>query len=161
VYGALVGLMTLMKGLPLAYNRDMQEDKEQFFDADRTVSDSLAIMAEMMQVMGFRPEKMLKALKLGFLNATELADYLAAKGVPFREAHHVAGSAVAMAEKKGCGLEDLSLDELRSLSDKIEADVAEVLKYETAMKRRNTPGGTAPERVHEQRSALKYWLAGL
>ncbi|WP_243363729.1 argininosuccinate lyase [Fundidesulfovibrio terrae] len=161
VYGALMGLMTLMKGLPLAYNRDMQEDKEQFFDADRTVSDSLSIMAEMMQVMGFRPERMLQALKLGFLNATELADYLAAKGVPFREAHHVSGSAVAMAEKKGCGLEDLTLEELRTLSDKIEADVAEVLKYETAMKRRNTPGGTAPERVQEQRSALKYWLAGL
>jgi argininosuccinate lyase len=158
VYGALLGLMTLMKGLPLAYNRDMQEDKEQFFDADRTVSDSLAIMAEMMLVMGFRPEKMRKALKLGFLNATELADYLAAKGVPFRDAHHVAGSAVAMAEKKGCGLEDLSLAELQSLSNKIEADVAEVLKYETAMKRRNTPGGTAPDRVDEQRAELTKWL---
>ena len=101
VYGALFNLMTLMKGLPLAYNRDMQEDKEPFFDADRTVSDSLAIMAEMMKVMGFRPERMAQALKLGFLNATELADYLAAKGVPFREAHHVAGSAVAPGRAQG------------------------------------------------------------
>jgi len=161
VYGALFTLMTIMKGLPLAYNRDMQEDKEPFFDADRTVSDSLAIMAEMMQAMGFRPEKMRQALKLGFLNATELADYLAARGVPFREAHHVAGSAVALAEKSGRGLEDLSLEELRGLCDKIGPDVAEVLKYETAMKRRNTPGGTAPERVEEQREALTRWLLDL
>jgi len=161
VYGSLFTLMTIMKGLPLAYNRDMQEDKEPFFDADRTVSDSLAIMAEMMKVMGFRPERMRQALKLGFLNATELADYLAAKGVPFREAHHVAGSAVALAEKTGRGLEELTLGELQGLSGKIGEDVAEVLKYETAMNRRNTPGGTSPERVEEQRSALKYWLAGL
>jgi len=161
VYGALFTLMTIMKGLPLAYNRDMQEDKEPFFDADRTVSDSLAIMAEMMKVMGFRPERMRQALKMGFLNATELADYLAAKGVPFREAHHVSGSAVALAEKTGRGLEDLTLGELQGLSAKIGEDVAGVLKYETAMNRRNTPGGTSPDRVEEQRSALKYWLAGL
>ncbi|GFK95112.1 Argininosuccinate lyase [Fundidesulfovibrio magnetotacticus] len=161
VYGALFTLMTIMKGLPLAYNRDMQEDKEPFFDADRTVSDSLAIMAEMMQAMGFRPEKMRQALKLGFLNATELADYLAARGVPFREAHHVAGSAVALAEKSGRGLEDLSLEELRGLCDKIGPDVAEVLQYETAVKRRDTPGGTAPERVEEQIAALEKWLLEL
>ena len=159
VYGSLFTLMTIMKGLPLAYNRDMQEDKEPFFDADRTVSDSLAIMAEMMRAMEFRPERMREALKLGFLNATELADYLAAKGVPFREAHHVAGSAVALAEKGGRGLEELTLAELRSLSEKIDEDVARVLAYETAMKRRNTPGGTAPERVWEQIVALKDWLA--
>jgi argininosuccinate lyase len=159
VYGSLFTLMTIMKGLPLAYNRDMQEDKEPFFDADRTVSDSLAIMAEMMRAMEFRPQRMREALKLGFLNATELADYLAAKGVPFREAHHVAGSAVALAEKGGRGLEELTLAELRSLSEKIDEDVARVLAYETAMKRRNTPGGTAPERVWEQIVALKDWLA--
>jgi argininosuccinate lyase len=161
VYGSLITLMTIMKGLPLAYNRDMQEDKEPFFDADRTVSDSLAIMAEMMRAMEFRPDRMREALKLGFLNATELADYLAAKGVPFREAHHVAGSAVALAERGGRGLEDLTLAELRSLSDKINEDVAHVLAYETAMNRRNTPGGTAPERVWEQVVALKDWLAHL
>ncbi|MFP5220790.1 MAG: argininosuccinate lyase [Acidobacteriota bacterium] len=161
VYGALFALMTIMKGLPLAYNRDMQEDKEPFFDADRTVSDSLAIMAEMMKVMGFRPERMRQALKLGFLNATELADYLAAKGVPFREAHHVAGSAVALAEKSGRGLEDLSLAELQGLCAQIGPDVAEVLTYEAAMRRRNTSGGTSPERVKEQIGALEGWLAGL
>ncbi len=158
VYGALFTLMTIMKGLPLAYNRDMQEDKEPFFDADQTVSDSLAIMAEMMKVMGFRPDRMHKALKLGFLNATELADYLAAKGVPFREAHHVAGSAVALAEQKGVGLEDLSLEELKTLSTEINEDVFAILGYEAAMARRNTPGGTAPQRVREQIAALASWL---
>ena len=161
VYGALFTLMTIMKGLPLAYNRDMQEDKEPFFDADRTVSDSLAIMAEMMKVMGFRPERMRQALKLGFLNATELADYLAAKGVPFREAHHVAGSAVALAEKSGRGLEDLTLAELQGLCAQIGPDVAEILTYEAAMRRRNTSGGTSPERVKEQIETLGSWLAGL
>jgi len=161
VYGSLLTLMTLMKGLPLAYNRDMQEDKEPFFDADRTVGDSLAIMAEMMRAMEFRPSRMRAALKLGFLNATELADYLAAKGVPFRDAHHVAGSAVALAEKSGRGLEDLSLAELRALSDKIGDDVAQVLAYETAVTRRNTPGGTAPDRVWEQIESLKAWMAHL
>ncbi|WP_243367207.1 argininosuccinate lyase [Fundidesulfovibrio soli] len=159
VYGALFNLMTLMKGLPLAYNRDMQEDKEPFFDADRTVSDSLAIMAEMMKVMGFRPERMRQALKLGFLNATELADYLAAKGVPFREAHHVAGSAVALAERKGCGLEDLTLADLQGLSAAIGPDVAEILTYEAAMNRRNTHGGTSPARVEDQIAAMRAWLA--
>lgn len=161
VYGALFTLMTIMKGLPLAYNRDMQEDKEPFFDADRTVSDSLAIMAEMMKVMGFRPERMRQALKLGFLNATELADYLAAKGVPFREAHHVAGSAVALAEKSGRGLEDLTLAELQGLCAQIGPDVADILTYEAAMRRRNTSGGTSPERVKEQIETLEGWLAGL
>ncbi|WP_243310331.1 argininosuccinate lyase [Fundidesulfovibrio agrisoli] len=159
VYGSLFNLLTLMKGLPLAYNRDMQEDKEPFFDADRTVSDSLAIMAEMMKVMGFRPERMRQALKLGFLNATELADYLAAKGVPFREAHHVAGSAVALAERKGCGLEDLTLAELQALSASIGPDVAEILTYEAAMNRRNTHGGTSPARVEDQIAAMRAWLA--
>ena len=161
VYGSLFTLMTIMKGLPLAYNRDMQEDKEPFFDADQTVSDSLAIMAEMMRVMGFRPEKMRQALKMGFLNATELADYLAAKGLPFRQAHHVAGSAVALAEKQGCGLEDLSLAQLQELSGHIGPDVAGVLSYETAMRRRNTPGGTSPGRVAEQVEALEGWLAAM
>ncbi len=161
VYGSLFTLMTIMKGLPLAYNRDMQEDKEPFFDADRTVSDSLAIMAEMMRAMGFRPERMRQALKLGFLNATELADYLAAKGVPFREAHHISGSAVALAEKLGCGLEDLSLEQLQGLSPRIGADVGSVLAYEAAMNRRATSGGTAPDRVRDQIAALRGWLGGL
>ncbi|MDO9631941.1 MAG: argininosuccinate lyase [Humidesulfovibrio sp.] len=160
VYGALTSLLTLMKGLPLTYNRDMQEDKEPFFDADRTVSSSLAIMADMLAVLEFVPEAMRRALARGFLNATELADYLAAKGLPFREAHHATGAAVALAEKKGVALEALSLDELRSFSPLVEQDVYAVLEFEAAVGRRNLPGGTGPESVAGQISVLRAWLAG-
>lgn len=160
VYGALTSLLTLMKGLPLTYNRDMQEDKEPFFDADRTVSSSLAIMADMLAVLEFVPEAMRRALARGFLNATELADYLAAKGLPFREAHHATGAAVALAEKKGVALEALSLDELRSFSPLVEQDVYAVLEFEAAVGRRNLPGGTGPESVAGQIAVLRAWLAG-
>lgn len=161
VYGALTALLTLMKGLPLAYNRDMQEDKEPFLDADRTVSESLALMAGLMREIGFVPEAMRAALKRGFLNATELADYLAAKGLPFREAHHAAGAAVAKAEAKGCGLEDLSLDDLKTFSPLIEADVFEALRFETAVARRNAPGGTGPDSVARQIADLTAWVKAL
>jgi argininosuccinate lyase len=160
VYGALTSLLTLMKGLPLTYNRDMQEDKEPFFDADRTVSASVSIMADMLAVLEFVPEAMRRALTRGFLNATELADYLAAKGLPFREAHHATGAAVALAEKKGVCLEELSLDELRSFSPLVEQDVFAVLGYEAAVSRRNLAGGTGPESVAGQIAELRAWLAG-
>ncbi len=161
VYGALTALLTLMKGLPLAYNRDMQEDKEPFLDADRTVSESLALMAGLLREIGFAPEAMSRALSRGFLNATELADYLAARGLPFREAHHAAGAAVALAEQKGCGLEDLSLAELKNFSPLVEADVFEALRYETAVARRNAPGGTGPVSVARQMEELAAWLTAV
>jgi len=161
VIGDLVDLLTIIKGLPLTYNRDMQEDKEPFLDADRTVSESLALMAGLLREIGFVPEAMRAALKRGFLNATELADYLAAKGLPFREAHHAAGAAVAKAEAKGCGLEDLSLAELKGFSPLIEADVFEALRFETAVARRNAPGGTGPDSVARQIEDLRIWLAAL
>ncbi|MBU1041383.1 MAG: argininosuccinate lyase [Proteobacteria bacterium] len=161
VYGALTSLLTLMKGLPLTYNRDMQEDKEPFFDADRTVSSSVAIMADMLGVLEFVPEAMRRALAKGFLNATELADYLAAKGLPFREAHHATGAAVALAEKKGVGLEDLNLEELRAFSPLVEQDVFAVLEFEAAVARRNLAGGTGPESCAGQIVALRAWLAGI
>ncbi|WP_319779695.1 argininosuccinate lyase [Maridesulfovibrio sp.] len=158
VYGDLFSLMTTCKGLPLAYNRDMQEDKEPFFDCDKTVHASVVIMADMMDAMGFNPDNMEAALKKGFLNATELADYLVGKGIPFREAHHITGSAVAGAEALSRGLEDMSLEELKEFSDKIEEDVYEVLSYEAAVKRRVSPGSTGPESVDAQISELKAWL---
>ncbi|WP_415717374.1 argininosuccinate lyase [Maridesulfovibrio sp.] len=160
VFGDLISLLTTCKGLPLAYNRDMQEDKEPFFDCDKTVHASVVIMADMMQVMGFNAENMKAALKKGFLNATELADYLVGKGIPFREAHHITGSAVAKAEAESRGLEDMSLEELKSFSDKIEKDVFDVLSYEAAVKRRVSPGSTGPESVEAQISELKGWLEG-
>ncbi|MBI9111309.1 argininosuccinate lyase [Maridesulfovibrio ferrireducens] len=158
VFGDLMSLLTTVKGLPLAYNRDMQEDKEPFFDAHKTVYASVSIMGDMMEAMGFNAENMEKALKKGFLNATELADYLVGKGIPFREAHHITGAAVAYAEKAAKGLEDMTLVELKSFSDKIEEDVFEVLSYEAAVRRRVSPGGTGPESVKSQISELKSWL---
>ncbi|WP_319584492.1 argininosuccinate lyase [uncultured Pseudodesulfovibrio sp.] len=161
VVGSLMGLLVLIKGLPMTYNRDMQEDKEPFFDADHTVTASLGIMADMLRLMEFVPEKMAATVKRGFLNATELADYLAAKGVPFREAHHITGAAVAYAEGKGVGLEDLELDELKRFSGEIGEDVYSVLDYSAAIRRRITPGGTGPDSVAAQIKALREWLGSL
>ncbi|OEU65259.1 MAG: argininosuccinate lyase [Desulfovibrio sp. S3730MH75] len=158
VFGDLISMLTTVKGLPLAYNRDMQEDKEPFFDADKTVYASVSIMADMMEAMGFNAENMENALKKGFLNATELADYLVGKGIPFREAHHITGSAVAHAETAGKGLEDMMIGELKSFSDKIDEDVFEILSYEAAVRRRVSPGGTGPESVKSQIAELRDWL---
>ena len=157
-YGNLINLMTIMKGIPLTYNRDLQEDKISFIDTDKTVRHSLSLMADMLEGITFRPERMRKALASGFLNATELADYLVTKGMPFREAHHVSGRSVALAEEKGCGLEDLSLEELRNLSELIEEDVFVALDYDTAVARRNVPGGTGPQSVARQLENIKRWL---
>ena len=159
VYGALTGLLTVMKGLPLANNRDMQEDKEGFLDADRTVESSLRLMAGMLEELAFRTDRMREACKAGFLNATELADYLVGKGLPFREAHHVTGQAVAAAEREGKGLEDLTLPELQSLEPRIGSDVYAVLDYAAAVRRRETPGGTGPRSVARQLEQLELWLA--
>ncbi len=159
VYGDLMALLTLMKGLPMAYNRDMQEDKEPFLDVHDTVAPSVEIMGGMLTELRFNRDRMAQALKAGFLNATELADYLAAKGIPFRQAHHITGAAVAFAEERGVGLEDLSLDDLRQFSPDIAADVFAVLDYENAVARRKVPGGTGPESVRVQCRALRDWLA--
>ncbi|NDV19356.1 argininosuccinate lyase [Pseudodesulfovibrio sp. JC047] len=157
VVGSLMGLLVLIKGLPMTYNRDMQEDKEPFFDADKTVSASLAIMADMFKQIEFVPENMAATVKRGFLNATELADYLAAKGIPFREAHHITGAVVAHAEQEGCGIEDLALSDLHHFSKDIGEDVFGVLDYATAIERRTSPGGTGPASVAVQIKALKAW----
>jgi len=161
VYGSLMGMLTTMKALPLAYNRDMQEDKEGFLDADRTVETSLRLMAGMMEEISFRTERMREACKAGFLNATELADYLVGKGLPFREAHHVTGQCVAAAEKQGKGLEDLTLPEMQALEPRIDEDVYAVLDYTAAVQRRETFGGTGPQSVAAQVAQLRTWLAGM
>ncbi|PIE68924.1 MAG: argininosuccinate lyase [Deltaproteobacteria bacterium] len=158
VYGDLMALLTTMKGLPLAYNRDMQEDKEPFFDADTTVSLSVVIMGQMMEALTFNEKAMHTALRKGFLNATELADYLVGKGIPFRQAHHITGNAVAYAENKGLCLEDCSLEALQTLSPLIDKDVFEVLAYDAAVQRREAPGGTGPLSVAAQIRALDSWL---
>ncbi|OBQ52151.1 argininosuccinate lyase [Halodesulfovibrio spirochaetisodalis] len=158
-YGALMNLLTTVKGLPMTYNRDMQEDKEPFIDTDKTVSASLAIMAGMLSELRFNTARMEEVLKQGFLNATELADYLVGKDVPFREAHHITGAAVALAEDKNKGLEDLTIDEFTSVSDLITDDVYEVLSYKNAVARRKTQGGTGPDAVRAQIAELNDWLS--
>jgi argininosuccinate lyase len=160
VFGSLMGLLTVLKGLPLTYNRDLQEDKEGFFDTDETIAASLSLMSAMMADMGFDARAMRAAVKRGFLNATELADYLVGKGMPFRKAHHVTGRAVAHAESSDKGLEDLSLDEFKEFSPLIEADVYEVLDYDACVAGRSARGGTGPDSVTRQVEAVREWLQG-
>ncbi len=152
VLGHLVSLLTVLKGLPLAYNKDLQEDKEPVFDAADTVLDCLRVLAPLLGGLTVNKDRLRQAVAGGFLNATELADYLAAKGLPFRQAHEVAGKAVRLAEERGCALEGLSLAEYQSLSPLLEKDVFDALQPERAVSRRTSPGGTAPENV---RAALQ------
>ncbi|MGE4293189.1 MAG: argininosuccinate lyase [Desulfovibrio sp.] len=159
VYGALMGLLTLLKGLPMTYNRDLQEDKEPFFDADATVRASLAIMADMLAEIVFVPEAMERALEAGFLNATELADYLVGRGMPFRQAHHASGACVALAESLSCGLADLSVAQMTGAGATVGDDVYEVLSYRASVERRVSPGGTGPDSVRRQLENLRRWIS--
>lgn len=149
VYGALVTLLTVLKALPLTYNRDLQEDKEPLFDAVDTLKASLQLMALLLKGIEIRGERLQGAAEEDFTLATDLADYLAHKGVPFRQAHRTAGEVVRYAEEKGKGLGELSLEELKRFCPEAEEDVFEWLKVERSLERRNLPGGTAPERVKE------------
>ncbi|WP_084503037.1 argininosuccinate lyase [Desulfatirhabdium butyrativorans] len=143
VFGAMIAVFTLMKSLPLAYNRDMQEDKPQLFDACDTLKACLSIMARMLPAIRFRKERMREAATRGFLNATDFADYLTAKGMAFREAHGCAGKAVAYALSQNRELDELSLEELKSISSLIGEDIYEVLKPERMIERRLSVGGTS------------------
>ena len=145
--GHLVALLTLMKGQPLAYNKDNQEDKEPLFDAVDTLVDSLAIYAEMVPGIQVKPERMRQAAIEGFATATDLADYLVKKGLPFREAHEAVARAVRAAEQRGCDLADLALAELQAFSPLVSEDVYEVLTLEGSLAQRNHIGGTAPTAV--------------
>ncbi len=150
VYGNLMGLLTVMKGLPLAYNKDMQEDKEGVFDSVETAVASLVILSEMLGTMKIEKSNMLRACETGHLTATDLADYLVKKGVPFRETHHISGRAVALAEKRGVDLSKLTLDELKSIDERIEADALEAIKHINSMNARNSYGATAKAQVEMQ-----------
>ena len=155
VVGSLMSLITLMKGLPLTYNRDLQEDKEPVFDAVDTVSASMAIMAEMLGNLQFNTERMEDATRTGFMTATDLADYLVLHNVPFREAHGIVGRAVATCIEKGCELTDLSLAEIREFSEVIDKDIFEVLSVEGSVDSRISTGGTATQRVEEAVAAAE------
>ncbi len=147
VNGHLVALLTLMKGQPLAYNKDTQEDKEGLFDTADTVLDTLTIFADMMQGITVNADAMRAAASQGFATATDLADYLVKKGLPFRDAHEVVAHAVLTCERRGCDLSDLSLQELQAFHNSIADDIHEVLTLEGSVSARNHVGGTAPERV--------------
>ena len=149
VVGSLMTLITLVKGLPLTYNRDLQEDKEPVFDAVDTVSASLSIMAELLATLEFTPGTMEQATRTGFITATALADYLVMKDVPFREAHGIVGRAVAFCLDKGSELYQLTLAELQQFSPVIEQDVFEVLSVEGSVNSRVSTGGTGLRRVEE------------
>ncbi|TOL29261.1 argininosuccinate lyase [Vibrio parahaemolyticus] len=147
VYGALAGMMMTVKALPLAYNKDMQEDKEGLFDALDTWNDCMEMAALCFDGIKVNGERTLEAAKQGYANATELADYLVAKGIPFREAHHIVGVAVVGAIAKGCALEELSLQELQEFSDVIDNDVYDILTVESCLEKRSALGGVSPKQV--------------
>ncbi len=147
VYGSLAGMMMTVKALPLAYNKDMQEDKEGLFDALDTWFDCIEMAALCFDGIKVNGERTLEAAQQGYANATELADYLVAKGIPFREAHHIVGVAVVGAIEKGCALEELSLAELKAFSPVIEEDVYAILTIESCLAKRSALGGVAPEQV--------------
>ncbi|MCF8199727.1 MAG: argininosuccinate lyase [Sulfuritalea sp.] len=147
VFGHLVGLLTLMKGQPLAYNKDNQEDKEPLFDTADTLIDTLRIFADLVPGIRVKPEAMAAALRQGYATATDLADYLVKKGLPFRDAHEAVARAVRSCEERGCELSELSLDELRSFSPLVGDDVFEVLTVAGSLAARDHIGGTSPAQV--------------
>ncbi|HYE48334.1 MAG TPA: argininosuccinate lyase [Azospirillaceae bacterium] len=156
VIGALNGLLTVMKGLPLAYSKDMQEDKEPVFEADDTLALCLAATTGMIRDMEADPAAMRRAVEAGFPTATDLADWLVRKaGLPFREAHHVTGRVVKLAEERGCGLSDLPIEAMRGIDPRITAEVYAVLSVEASVESRTSLGGTAPARVREAAAAAK------
>lgn len=158
VYGNLIGLLTVMKGLPLAYNKDMQEDKEGVFDSIETATTSLIILRAVLETMSINVDAMRKACGVGHLTATDLADYLVKKGVPFRETHHISGQAVALAEKEGKDVSELSLAQLRTIDERIDENALEVLKHENSMNARNSFGGTSTTSTVEQIAQMEEFL---
>ncbi len=147
VYGDLFALLTVMKGLPLAYNKDMQEDKESVFDAMDTIHKSLLVVEPMLKMMQVNREVMAAGAKGGFTNATDLADYLAKKGVPFREAHELVGRLVLHCSKQHIGLEDLNLEEYQGFSPVFQPDLFQAIGIEHCVRARRLTGGPAPETV--------------
>ena len=151
IMGAFTSLTVTMKGLPLAYSKDMQDDKAPVFEAHDLLMLSLAALAGMVETSTFNPERMRAAAAAGFSTATDLADWLVREaGVPFREAHHITGRAVKEAEEQGCDLADLPLSTLRAIDTRIDERVFDVLTVEASVRSRTSYGGTAPERVREQ-----------
>jgi argininosuccinate lyase len=156
IVGLLTGLMVTMKGLPLAYSKDMQDDKQPVFEARDLLILSLEALAGMIETVEFVPERMRAAAAQGFSTATDLADWLVRDAdVPFREAHHITGKAVKAAEERGCDLADLPLDVLQAIDPRVDERVFDVLTVDASVRSRTSYGGTSPERVREQVAAAK------
>ena len=159
VYGDLMALLTVMKGLPLAYNKDMQEDKEAFFDAYDTLDKCLSTFTEMLRTATFRADVMRLSAGLGFTNATDLADYLVVKGLPFRDAHHVSGTLVGKCVAENRELDDLTLAELQAVSPIFDKDVYEAISLDACVQRRSLRGGPAASAVEDSIRRGESWLS--
>ncbi|MBA2606884.1 MAG: argininosuccinate lyase [Acidobacteriota bacterium] len=158
VFGHLTTLLTLLKGLPMAYNKDLQEDKEAVFDTSDTTRDCLKITATVLLNLRVREDKTQAAAAKGYLNATELADYLSKKDIPFRNAHELAGKIVLRAIELEIELDDLELSEMQKYCPKIQVDIFDVLSLQQTLKTKNVIGGTAPERVEEAMQKARFYL---
>ncbi len=161
VIGHLVAAMTMLKGLPLAYNRDLQEDKEGTFDATDQLSSMLEITARVLATAAFRPGRMRELAGVGYANATDLADYLVRKGVPFLRAHEAAGKLVRACLQRGIPLQDLEIEEYKAVEPLVEEDIYGHLTLEACVEARDLPGGTAPGRVDEALREARAWLDGV
>ena len=159
VVGDLVALLVTMKALPLAYNKDLQEDKEGAIDAAKTLEDCLVCAAGMIETMAVKPESMRTQAKKGYLAATDVADYLAKKGMPFRRAHEVVWHLVLLCEQRGCDLDDLALADFQAESDLFEADITSALDLDAIVAARTPEGGTGHAAVAEQLTLAKQVLA--
>ena len=159
VYGSLITLLTVMKGLPLAYNKDMQEDKEPVFDTIDTVEMCLPVFTAMLDTLTVRPRNMARAASGGFINATDCADYLVKKGMPFREAYMIVGRLVNMCIKAGESLDTLPLKDFRSISNLFDEDVYEALQLKTCVNGRKVYGGPAKESVEQQIASIESFLS--
>lgn len=159
VYGDLTALLTVMKSLPLAYNKDMQEDKEAIFDAVDTTEGCLIIFTQMLDSLTFNKERMLSGAGLGFTNATDAADYLVKKGLPFREAHEIIGHMVLLCLEKGCSIDQLSMQELKNINSIFEEDFYEAVSLKTCVEQRLTPGGPSKNAVLKQIARAETFLS--
>ena len=159
VYGDLMGLLTTLKGLPLAYNKDMQEDKESIFDACDTVQMCLKVFTGMVATMTAREENMKRAAQKGFINATDLADYLVKKGMPFRSAYKISGQLVALCIRENTVLEELSLDTYRQFSELFDEDLYNEIDLVTCVEKRISVGGTSVASVKAQIAYVREQLA--
>ena len=150
VYGDLFAMLTVLKGLPLAYNKDLQEDKESIFDAIETVNNCLDVFIPMIKTMKTQKDKMMSAAKKGFINATDVADYLTKKGMPFRDAYKLTGQIVTYCENNGKVLDEVSLEEYKKMSDLFEEDIYKTIDLSNCVNSRNSEGGTSSTQVKKQ-----------